>query len=171
MNNFFDLRPRQWNLMISPPQKRLLSAIAYLEHGTNLIVLDCGRKYDPSVVARAARGRQEIIDRIQIQRAFICSEALQLLERTPAGKTSIIILDFLSTFYDGNVNLGTRKFLLEKSLLHFQRLNHSAGLAVSVSPSPLSSDSVSLFDRLLSAAPQILDYSPAENKSSQLGLF
>jgi hypothetical protein len=171
MDTQLALHPKQWNLIISPSQKRLLIAIACLAHDIPLMVLDCGRQFDSSVVARAAHGRQEIIDRIKIQRAFTCYEAVKLLERTPAEKTPIVILDFLSTFYDENVKISTRKFLLENSLRHFQRLGHGAGLAVSVRPSYVSEDALSLFERLQSTAPHISVYEPVENTTSQLRLF
>lgn len=171
MNDLLPLQPQKWNLLISPSRTRLLVAIAYLAHNTELIVLDCGRKYDASIVIRAARGREEITDRIQIRRAFICSEVAKLLEHTSSSKTSVIILDFLSTFYDENVKLGTRKFLFEKSLLHIRRLNQSAGLAIASFTPPTSLNAVDLFERLQTAAPQVSDYSPVESKAPQLVMF
>lgn len=168
-----DLHSKQWNLLILPRQKQnhLLVAIAYLAQSSPLIVFDCGRQFDSSVIARAAHGRTEIIDRIKIQRAFICYEAVKLLEQTPIGKTPILILDFLSTFYDENVRMSTRKFLLENSLHHFQRLSREAGLAVSVYLPPASADALYLFERLQSAAPQVLTYESPVNTTSQLRLF
>jgi hypothetical protein len=173
MNMLLDLRPRQWNLFISPRQKQnhLLAAIAYLAQRSPLIVFDCGRQFDSSVIARAAHGRTEIIDRIKIQRAFICYEAVKLLEQTSIGKTPILILDFLSTFYDENVRMNTRKYLLENSLHHFQRLSRGAGLAVSAYLPPASSDALYLFERLKSAAPGVLTYESSVDTSSQLSLF
>lgn len=171
MTEFLDLHPKRWNLTISPSQNRLLVAIAYLAHNAQIAVLDCGRQYDSSIVARAARGRQEIIDHIKIQRAFNCYEAVKLLERTPTGKIPIVILDFLSTFYDENVKINSRKFLLENSIRHFQRLSRGVGLAVSIYSPPLSSDAVYLFERLRSAAPRTSVYEPVENKKPQLRLF
>ena len=171
MTELLDLHARQWNLIVSPSNNRLLLAMAYLAHTTELIVLDCGRKYDPSVIARAARGREEVIDQIKNRRAYICFEVVKLLESTPSGKTSIIVLDFLSTFYDENVKLSTRKFLLETSIRHFQRLSQTAGLAVSVYVPPDAPDSIYLFERLKTAAPHISSYAPVENKTSQLRFF
>lgn len=171
MNQLLDLHPKQWNLIISPSQRRLLIAIAYLAHHTDLIVLDCGRKFDSSIVARAAHGRQEIIDHIKIQRAFTCYEAVKLLERTPTGKIPIVILDFLSTFYDENVKINSRIFLLENSIRHFQRLSYGAGLAVSIYSPPVSPDALYLFERLQAAAPHTSIYELVENKKPQLSLF
>jgi hypothetical protein len=171
MTEFPDPNPKLWNLIISPPRNRLLAAIVYLACNAQITVLDCGRQYDSSIVARAAHGRTEIIDRIKIQRAFICHEAVKLLEQTPIGKTPILILDFLSTFYDENVRMSTRKFLLENSLRHFHRLSFGAGLAVSVYLPPASDEAIYLFERLQSAAPRVLTYESSSNTSSQLSLF
>ena len=123
MNNLLDLHPKQWNLLVSPPRTKLLVDIARLAYSDELVVLDCGRKYDPSIVARAARGRKEIIDRVKVQRAFTCHEASKLIERTPTQNKPIVILDFLTTFQDENIKINTRKYLLENSLRHIRRLS------------------------------------------------
>lgn len=170
MNGLLDLYPKHWNLLILPNQyrDRLLVAIAHLAVGGPLIVLDCGRQFDSSVVARAAHGRPEIIDQIKVQRAFICYEAVKLLEKTPIGKTPILILDFLSTFYDENVKIHTRKFLLESSLRHFQRLSQGAGLGVTIQASPSHDE---LYQRLWSSAPRLSVYEMPMSNSRQVNLF
>jgi len=166
-----DLCSKHWHLIISPSYKRLLIAIAYLAGDTSLVVLDCGRRFDSSIVARAARGRQKIIDNIRVQRAFTCYEAVKLLEQNLPVNTPIIILDFLSTFCDENVRLNLRKFLLERSLHHFQRLSRQAGLSVSVDASGMPVDSIPLFERLCAAAPSVSNYGALENENLQPGLF
>lgn len=166
MAQFLDLQPKRWSLLISAPQIKLLTGIAHLAHNAELKVLDCGRKYDSSIVARAAKGRKEIIDRVKVQRAFTCHEASNLIRQTPTQKTPIVILDLLSTFQDENVKIHTRKYLLEHLLRHIHRLNQSAGLAVSVNQPPASSDAVSLFDRLQSATPYIENYPPSAGEKS-----
>ena len=172
MNKLLALHPKQWNLLIVPGQyrHRLLVAMAHLAAGNSLIVLDCGRQFDSSMVARAARGRPEIIDRIKVQRAFICYEAVRLLAKTPKGRTPILVLDFLSTFYDENVRIHTRKFLLESSIRHFQRLSQGAGLAVTIHP-PSSHDDLYLLQRLRSAAASVSVYETPAPDSRQLSLF
>jgi hypothetical protein len=148
-----------------------LIAVAYLARLVPLTVFDCGRRFDSSVVARAAQGRKEIIDNIKIQRAFTCFEAVKLLAQTQAEKTPVIVLDFLATFYDENVKLSARNFLLERSLRHFQRLSQFAGLAVSVYAPAAPGDSVSLFERLWSAAPNVSNYAMPAEEGLQWGLF
>jgi len=171
MSSLLELRPAQWHLIISSSSKQLLIAIAYLAHTTELLVLDCGRRFDSAIVARAAHGRREIIDRVKIQRAFTCFEAVKLIEQLPNGKTPIVILDFLSTFHDENVKIQSRKFLLENSIRHFQRLSHGAGLAVSVYLPPDAPDSIYMFERLQAATPRVSSYELPVITSAQLSLL
>lgn len=171
MNDLLRLPPKKWNLLISPSRLRLLVAIAYVAHQTNLVILDCGRQFDASIVARAAKGRKEIIDRIKVQRAFTCYEAVKLIEQLPGQNGPIVILDFLSTFHDENIKIQSRKFLLERSIEHFQKLVHGTGLAVSVNVPPDTPDSIYLFDRLQAAAPYVSMYEPLKDKTSQLRFF
>ncbi len=172
MNELLDLHPQKWNLLVLPGQyhNRLLVAMAHVAMNSPLIVLDCGRQFDASIVARAAHGRPEVIDQIKVQRAFICYEAVKLLERTPTGKTPILILDFLSTFYDENVKMHTREFLLESSIQHFQRLSQGAGLAITIR-APSSHDGLYLFQRLQSCASHVSVYEEHKPDDRQLGLF
>ena len=173
MNDLLDLRAGHWNLVILPSQrhKNLLFALAQLAEHSPLIVLDCGRQFDSSIVARAARGRAEIIDRIKIQRAFICSEVATLLQQTPSGRIPVLILDLLITFYDENVKIQTRKFLLESSLQHLQRLSHNTGVAVTTHFPPASPDSSYLFQRLRSCASRVLTHETTPSDTKQLKLF
>jgi hypothetical protein len=174
MNELLDLQPDHWNLIVLPREYRrnLLVAIAHFaEHGP-LFVIDCGRWYDATVVIRAAHGRIEIVDRVQIRRAFICYEVAKLLQRTSASEAPVLILDILSSFYDENVQLRMRRFLLENSLLQFKRLSQITGLAVYVQPPPASADSLSLFERLENAASKVSTYVvPSPASDEQPGLF
>jgi hypothetical protein len=173
MNDLLDLHAGQWNLCILPGQgyEQLLILCARLAEHVPLIILDCNRRYDPSVVVQAARGRIEITDRIQSQRAFICYEVAKLLQRTPAGNTPVLVLDMLATFYDENVQMNLRRFLLENSILHLQRLGSRTAVAVFVQPPPVRSDSYCLFEHLRSAAPRVSTYANEETNPMQLELF
>lgn len=173
MNELLELRGGGWNLHVIPAHQRarLLMAAGFLAERGPLVVLDCGRQYDSSIVARAARGRAPVMDRIHVQRAFICYEVAKLLQRTPASAAPVLILDLLSTFYDENVQIRLRRFLLEDSIRQLQRLSRVSGLAVSVSPPPASPDSLVLFERLQSAASQVMLYEMPVPVSGQLRLF
>jgi hypothetical protein len=173
MNALLDLHVGHWNLHVLPGQsyEPILLICAQLAEHIPLVILDCNRRYDPSIVVRAARGRIEITDRIQSQRAFICYEVAKLLQRTPAGKAPVLVLDMLATFYDENVQMNVRRFLLESSILHLQRLSGRTGVAVFVQPPPAQSDSRSLFEHLRSAASKVSTYVNEGADPVQLGLF
>lgn len=175
MNELLNLHSGTWTLHVLPanyPKHLLISAAKFVTHSP-LIVLDCGRQYDASIVARAAHGRKEIIDQIDIQRAFICSEVARLIRQTRAGTSPILILDLLSTFCDENVARNKRAFLFASTVLHIRRLSRGAGLAVSVQMLPESHECFPLFQRLYSIAPRVVRYEiPTPNdKSKQLSLF
>jgi hypothetical protein len=110
------------------------------------------------------------LERIQVQRAFICFEVVKLLERTTASKAPVVVLDVLATFQDENVKVQTRAFLLERSLEHFQRLAQGGGLAVSVTP-PASQENMPLFQRLCEAASQVSMYGHPREEAQQMSLF
>ena len=173
MNELIDLRAGHWNLHIWPYRhyEQLLTACATLAERGPLLVLDCNRRYNPAVVARAARGRPEITDRIHSQRAFICYEVVKLLQRTPTSRIPALVLDMLASFYDENVQLHMRWFLMENAILHLKRLSGGGGLAVFVQPPPAGSDSFPLFERFQSAASQVLTYQVQAPGLEQLGLF
>jgi len=158
MNKSLDLQPGYWSLHILPhenPKSMPFGVATFAEHSP-LIVLDCGRQYDTSLIAHAAHGRVEIADPIDIQRRFICSETARLIQETPAGKTPILILDLLATFYDESVNINTRKSHFVSVLFHLRRLSHGAGLAVIVPSPPPSFEANFLFSRLGDAASRVV---------------
>lgn len=173
MNAIIELKPQRWILLIGPRAMAasILASLVRLAGRGSLSVLDCGRQFDATVVARAARGRSELADRIQIQRAFMCDEAANLLKRTPSGQGPILILDLLNTFYDENVQMGRRRFLLESCIQQLERLSRGPGLAVSVHPPHDSSDAIPLFERLCSVAPEVLSYETPAPLSQQMRLF
>jgi len=173
MEDLLALRVGYWNLHIIPPSRlaQLLIAAASLAYRGPLTVLDCGRQYDPTIVACALDGREEIADRIKARHAFICSEAVKLLQTTEDKKNPILVLDLLSTFYDENVQLRMRLFLLENAIQHLSRLSRCAGVAVIVYPPPSSPDSLQLFEHLKLAAPRVLTYEVPSASFRQANLF
>ncbi len=101
----------------------------------------------------------------------MCDEVANLIRRTPLGPAPVLILDLLNTFCDENVQIGRRRFLLETCLRHLQRLSAGPGLAVSVHPPRDGSDAIPLFERLRSAASEVLTYETPAPSAQQLRLF
>lgn len=173
MEELFDLHPGHWNLHILPREHvtQLVEACGYLARRGPLLVLDCGRQYDPSLVLRAAMGREEILNRIHSRRALNCFEASKLLQITQTGKAPIIVLDLLSSFYDENVQYRMRQFLLGNCVTHLQRLSKGAGLAVFVQPFPNDTLAEDLFNRLRNAAPHVVTYETSVPLPKQQRIF
>ncbi len=119
-----------WTLIVGPRSLNvpLLGAIASLGALGPVRVLDGGNRFNAYVLARAARGQPQVLDRITASRAFTCYQVLSLLESTPAIQVAsaevprIVILDLLNTFYDESVHLGERKRLLRACLVQLERL-------------------------------------------------
>lgn len=133
-----DIEPRtgRWLLVAGPRSMNstMLTAIARLGERGDLRVLDGGNRFNAYPVARAARGRPEILNRITISRAFTCYQVLSLLESTPAVRVPFVVLDMLNTFYDESVHAGERKRILRCCITHLKRLERSAGGVVTVHP-------------------------------------
>ena len=120
-----------WILLVGPRSLNatMLAVIARLGEGGPLNILDGGNLFNAYTVARAARGRSEVLDRITVARAFTCYQVLSLLEGTSpqVPPASLVILDLLATFYDESVQAGERKRLLCACLAHLRRLDQAAG--------------------------------------------
>lgn len=112
----------------------MLNAIARLGEGGPVRILDGGNRFNAYMVARAARGRPDVLNRITISRAFTCYQVRSLLESTPATPIPFVVLDLLNTFYDESVQIGERKRLLRACTMHMERLAGAAGGVVTVHP-------------------------------------
>lgn len=162
----------RWNLFVLPQEKTdfIYGAIAHVALGNSVIVLDCGQRYDATAIARKARGRKDVTDRIKTQRAFTCHGAIVLLEEAVKEEKPVFVLNLLSTFHDGNVKLSTRKYLLERAIENFQKISYTNRLFVTT-PTPLSeSDVFPLYKRLVLSCPQVFAYKTHTPKPQQLRL-
>jgi len=113
-----------WILLVGPRSlnSTMLTAIARLGERCSLRVLDGGNRFNAYTVARAARGRRDILEHITVSRAFTCYQVLSLLESTPSTQAPFVVLDLLNTFYDESVQIGERKRLLRSCIAHLERL-------------------------------------------------
>jgi hypothetical protein len=170
LNPAFETKAGSWSLLVGPSSlnTRLLHGIAYLSAQAperdkpHIHVLDGGNRFDGFTLARAARGRPEVLNRITVARAFTCFQLLALLESTPASDGPFIILDLLRTFYDESVQAGERKRLLRVCLAQMQRLEQAGGGLASVHPPALSSPAaVELLGMLQAAATDTFFIQPA----------
>jgi len=173
MNKSLGLQPGYWSLHILPPNnsKSVPFVRATFAEYSPLIVLDCRRQYGVSVIAHATHGQEEVVDPIDIQRRFICSETARLIQETPAGKTPILIFDLLSTFYDESININTRKSHFISVVFHLRRLSRGAGLAVIVPPPPAPFEANFLFSRLADAASRVVVHKTLPYDTHQMKIF
>jgi len=113
-----------WILLVGPRSlnSTMLTAIARLGERCSLRVLDGGNRFNAYTVARAARGRRDILEHITVSRAFTCYQVLSLLESTLSTQAPFVVLDLLNTFYDESVQIGERKRLLRSCIAHLERL-------------------------------------------------
>jgi hypothetical protein len=135
------VRTGNWLLVVGPRAicPTLLALTARLAEAGPVRVVDGGNRFNVYTVARAARGRSEVLNRITVSRAFTCYQALSLLESTPAIQAPFVVLDLLNTFYDENVQAGERKRLLGQCLTNLDRLEKESSGLVSVHPAAVPS--------------------------------
>lgn len=173
MYELLDMRPGHWNLHILPRDHitYFLEACGYLARRGPLLILDCNRQYNPSLVLRAALGREEILNRIKSRRAFNCFETGILLQTTQISTAPIVVLDPLTHFYDENVPYNMRQFLLGNCITHLFRLSKGAGLAVFIQPLPGNALVVNLYNRLVHAAPRVVTYDAHDPQPEQARMF
>jgi hypothetical protein len=179
----------KWMLVVGPRSLNtaLLTAIARLGEGGPVRVLDGGNRFNAYVVARAARGQPEVLNRITVSRAFTCYQVLSLLESTPAIQVSpappargtdqqaplrLVALDLLNTFYDESVRVGERLRLLQACILHLERLAGTGGNAISVHPPAVASqtaiDLLETLQRSAAVEPYFIQTEARETESPRL---
>jgi hypothetical protein len=154
MNTNIEPKTGSWILLVGPRSLNatMLQAVARLgEHGA-LRVLDGGNRFNAYKVARAARGRPEVLDRITVSRAFTCYQVLSLLGSTQAIPVPSVVLDLLNTFYDESVKAGERKRLLWACIANLKRLVRSAGGVVSIHPPAVPSQTATEMLEILQAS-------------------
>jgi hypothetical protein len=119
-------------------RRTLNSALAQFALAGPVHVLDGGNLFDFYAVARMLRARtarlEEVLERIDIARAFTCYQVITLLSQTPESSYPIFILDLLSTFYDESVAIRERKRLLQQSIRELRRLGSKAPVILSATP-------------------------------------
>ena len=164
MNPSFAPQATGWCLMVGLPSMNtgLLMAIARLPVPISAAqpaglagvrVLDGGSRFNAHSVARAARGRPDILERITVSRAFTCYQVLSLLESTPATPATFVVIDILHTFYDESVQAGERERLLRACIAELARLGRAAsGLVSMYLPAIASTTAFELLDLLHAAA-------------------
>jgi hypothetical protein len=175
-----DSAPASLILLVGPRSLNttMMNAIARLGEGGASVslpgvrVLDGGNRFNAYIVARAARGRPDILNNITISRAFTCYQVCSLLETTPAIPVPFVVLDLLNTFYDESVQVGERKRLLQTCIVHLERLVGAAGGIVSVHPPKVASQAaVELLEMVKAATADTYFIQPVASAAEPMRLF
>ncbi len=166
------------SLVIAPKTvvPSLMSMLATLALGGEVIVVDGGNCFDGYALARALRRRthhvQAALKAIKLSRVFTCYQMAAMLTELPVDGTPVIVLDMLSTFMDENLSFAKRQRLLNHSLALLRRISQGAPVAVwSRSHSTPSDEGQSLLTPLLDAAHDIWELETPELPEHQLPLF
>ncbi len=171
MNELMPLHAGCWKLALAPKSFRSqsLTLAARLAERGPLLVLDGGNQFNAYQVARVVRGQPEILNWIQVSRAFTCYQMTSLLEGTIAKHETILLLDFLSTFYDESASFPDRCRLLQICLAHIRRLSLTNGLLIIVHPPALSSPEANhLIERIANEADELWTAEPSAPFMTQL---
>jgi hypothetical protein len=175
MDELTDIRPGKWTLLVLARGMHapLLTHLHRLAERGPLTVLDGGNRFNAYLVARGARGRADLLERITVSRAFTCYQMLSLLETTTSLSRPVLVLDMLNTFYDESVRAHERRRLLTGCIAHLDRLSQPAGGAVTVHPPAVPSPAAIEFVRMLEshAADVWLPPSTALPAATPLRLF
>ena len=103
-------------------------------------ILDAGNCFNPLRLARQIRRQtiqiEEILDRIQVARAFTCFQVISLLEQTRSPGGPVFILRLLTTFNDEMVSVYERLRLLDQVAAHIDRLRRTAPVTVTIREVP-----------------------------------
>jgi hypothetical protein len=149
-------------LLVSPVStlNTLFDLIARLALQNNLYILDGGNAFQGYTLASALRRRTPDIaspmQRVLLSRAFTCYQMSVLLSEEHFEPYPIVILDFLSTFYDQSVHAGERRRLLTGCIRRLQALSRQAPVAVWVRQrSVIPEDALPFLEILKQSAGQV----------------
>jgi hypothetical protein len=134
--------------------------VARLALQGELYILDCGNTFQGYRLARALYQRtadiEAVMRRVMLSRAFTCYQVETLLCEEVFVPQPILVLDFLSTFYDQNVRAAERRRLLKVCIRRLQALSQRAPVAVWVRQrSLIPQESVGFFDMVQDVCGQV----------------
>jgi hypothetical protein len=124
------------SLVVTPDSASgvLFDLVARLALQGALYILDCGNTFQGYRLARALYQHTEDIEaamrQVMLARAFTCYQVETLLCEEAFVIQPILVLDFLSTFYDQSVRPAERHRLLKICIRRLQVLSQRAPLAV-----------------------------------------
>lgn len=105
-----------------------------------LMCLVGGNRFAVDDISLSLYGRTDnlyaVLETIYLSRAFTCYQMVEMLRKTPAGATPILVMDLLTTFSDESVDDAEANRLLRECNRELKRLSKSAPVVVSAHPQP-----------------------------------
>lgn len=156
----------QLMLIVSPSSMldTLFEMVARLAVQGPLYVLDAGNTFQGYYLARALRRYSSDIatpmQRVMLSRAFTCYQIAAQLEETISDTQPILLLDFLSTFYDQGVRTADRRRLLNTCLRRLQSLSRRVPLAMWIRQRTVIPQEALSFLGTVQAAADVVWYPP-----------
>jgi hypothetical protein len=154
------LLPKSITLVVGPRARaeKMVELAASVALRGEVHVLDAGNSFSAFEAARYVRRQTprsgDVLQRIQVARAFTCYQVVTLLRKTPDTASPKLVMGLLSTFRDEGVTLEEGQRLLEVVVGELYRLKRKAAVAVSIS-STLQPERAGLADYLIEAADRV----------------
>jgi hypothetical protein len=128
--------PGRLLLLVTPAStlEALFEMVAHMALQGSLYVLDGGNAFQGYMLSRALR--RQVVDitpalkRVFLARVFTCYQMQTLLSEGDFSDRPVLVLDFLSTFYDQGVRVADRRRLLRESLGRLNQLSRRVPVAV-----------------------------------------
>lgn len=109
-----------------------------------VLVMDAGNCFNPLRMVRRIRQQtlqvQQVLEQIQVARAFTCFQVVTLLEQTYDPQGPVFILRPLTTFNDEIAPVYERLRLLRRVDQHIERLQNTVTVTVMIKGSQLLED-------------------------------
>jgi hypothetical protein len=149
----------QVSLLVAPDSAcgTLFEMVAHMALQGPLYVLDAGNTFQGYPLAHSLRQKTVdvagVMGRVLLSRAFTCYQMAALCTEESFAPYPILVLDFLSTFYDQGVYVGERRRLLKLCLRRLALLSRNAPVAVWVRQrSTIPEEALSFLDIVQAAA-------------------
>ena len=122
--------------------ERMLQLISALALRQSLVVLDCGNRSDMYAVAKLIRPYTNdpvsVMNNIRLSRAFTCYQVLAMIQASSrqSQQQPLIVLDLLTTFLDGDVDLKDSQRLLAHCLILLEKISEAVPVLISTRQIP-----------------------------------
>lgn len=122
------------------------------------------------LIRHRTREVKQTLQHVRMARAFTCYQLLDLVAGTRPDDEPLLLLDFLSTFYNDDIPLPVRFRLLRQCCGHLQRLAFRKAVALLIQELPVP-DYPAFHAILAQSADEVLRVEPGPEQVCQPELF